>query len=152
MLKMHLLSLLSYLDWAPRTLVWTPDLFIYKSKNHTTRPRCHSLHWELNSGPYAYKAYALTNWAIQAYISMTGFEPATFWLEVRRSIHWATRTKMLMMLMRKVLPGFEPGSLDSKSKVLTITPQNRLSQQGFDPWASWLWARHSSTELLRCSR
>ena len=45
MLKMHLLSLLSYLDF-----VWP----IYKD---------HSLHWELNSGPYAYKAYALTNWA-----------------------------------------------------------------------------------------
>ena len=67
-------------------------------------------------------------------ISMTGLEPATFWLEVRRSIHWATRTKMLLMLkmlMRKVLPGFEPGSLDSKSKVLTITPQNPVISARF---------------------
>ncbi len=28
--------------------------------------------------------------------------------------------------IKKLLPGFEPGSLDSKSRVLTITPQERL--------------------------
>ena len=31
----------------------------------------------------------------------------------------------------KALPGFELGSLDSKSKVLTITPQNQLAKDAF---------------------
>ena len=38
---------------------------------------------------------------------------------------------------KKVSPGFEPGSLDSKSKVLTITPRDRevkkMSMTGFEP-------------------
>lgn len=33
----------------------------------------------------------------------------------------------------KVLPGFEPGLLDSKSKVIAITLQNQTSPAGFEP-------------------
>ena len=35
----------------------------------------------------------------------------------------------MIISKKKVLPGFEPGSLDSKSKVLTITPQNHTCTQ-----------------------
>ena len=38
--------------------------------------------------------------------------------------------------IKKVLPGFEPGSLDSKSKVLTITPQDQLSLREIKPFTS----------------
>ena len=37
-------------------------------------------------------------------------------------------------LPKEVSPGFEPGSLDSKSKVLTITPRDhKVSMAGFEP-------------------
>jgi hypothetical protein len=40
--------------------------------------------------------------------------------------------------LKKVVPGFEPGSLDSKSSVLTVTPYNQktdteLPGAGFEP-------------------
>ena len=38
----------------------------------------------------------------------------------------------------QVLPGVEPGLLDSKSKVITITPQNhRLTRRNTTPWRNW---------------
>ena len=36
---------------------------------------------------------------------------------------------VLQNYKQKVLPGFEPGSLDSKSRVITITLQKRLDTQ-----------------------
>ena len=34
------------------------------------------------------------------------------------------------MIEKKVLPGFEPGLLDSKSRMLTVTSQNRSGNSG----------------------
>ena len=51
---------------------------------------------------------------------MTGLEPATPRLEVWCAIQ-------LRYTDKKVSPGFEPGSVGSKPKVLTITPRNHLT-------------------------
>ena len=40
-------------------------------------------------------------------------------------INEKNRLKNVKPIKKKVSPGFEPGSLDSKSKVLTITPRNQ---------------------------
>jgi hypothetical protein len=58
------------------------------------------------------------------WLPWAGLEPATPGLEVRCAIHCATRAITLQITKKpKGLPGFEPGSRDSESLVLTITPQ-----------------------------
>ena len=97
-------------------------------------------------------------------ISMTGLEPATprlevwcaiqlrhtdnislGWLEhptngftVHCSTNWA-------IVRYKVPPGFEPGSLDSKSKMLTdYTTEPCLLYLGLEPRATWLKVKRST--------
>ena len=48
---------------------------------------------------------------------------------------------------KKLLPGFEPGSLDSKSRVLTITPQER--GRGSQPKSSSYGDRTHDPWLIR---
>ncbi|GIY30581.1 hypothetical protein CEXT_415911 [Caerostris extrusa] len=45
-------------------------------------------------------------------------------------------------LTGKVPPRFELGSLDSESRVLTITPWNPSSHAGNRTWAAWVKARN----------
>ena len=41
-------------------------------------------------------------------------------------------------------PGLEPGSPAWKADMLTPTPTTRISQRGFDPRSSRLWAWHAN--------
>ena len=75
---------------------------------------------ELESIPFDHSGICVIN------ISMTGLEPATPRLEVWCAIQ-------LRHTDKKVSPGFEPGSVGSKPKVLTITPRNQMHGEGFEP-------------------
>ncbi|GFT00207.1 hypothetical protein NPIL_392391 [Nephila pilipes] len=60
--------------------------------------------------------------------------------------HWVIRRHTLatrrLPLKKKVPPRFELGSLDSKSRVLTITPWNHSSHAGNRTRAAWVKARN----------
>ena len=52
--------------------------------------------------------------------------------------------KKLTFCVKKVLPGLEPGSLDSKSRVITDYTIGPMENPGFDPGASRLQSAHST--------
>ena len=64
---------------------------------------------------------------------------------------------LMMMLLRKVLPGFEPGSLDSKSKMLTnyttepsyLSKVSILGLPGYGPGTLPLSYRDILTRVIR---
>ena len=62
--------------------------------------------------------------------------------ELRKNTHGAgTRTE------KKVLRGFEPRSLDSESRVLTVTPRGQLQGKGFQVQKPEYFARPCPTTL-----